>query len=165
MWHNSIVQNTSDERTASDFLQLDLDRQLCFPLYAVSRAVTTRYAQLLGELGLTYPQYLVMLALWGSKSLTVSALGQQLRLDSGTLSPLVKRLEAAGLVVRQRDSVDERRVHVQPTSKGWELRERVAHVPAAIGSAMGLDAEAYRDLKSRLAEMLASLDGISSIGD
>ncbi len=165
MWHNSIVQNTSDDRAASDFPQLDLGLQLCFPLYAVSRAITTRYAQLLGELGLTYPQYLAMLALWGSKSLTVSALGQQLRLDSGTLSPLLKRLEAAGLVLRQRDSADERRVHIQPTSKGWELRERVAHVPAAIGSAMGLDAEAYLDLKGRLADILASLDSISTADD
>jgi len=138
--------------------QLDLDLQLCFPLYAVSRAITTRYGQLLGEVGLTYPQYLVMLALWEAHTMTVGELGERLRLDSGTLSPLLKRLQAAGLVDRRRDPADERRVQVQPTPAGWQLREAVAHVPAAIAAAMGLDTETYLDLKRRLAGMLCSLD-------
>ena len=138
--------------------QLDLDLQLCFPLYAVSRAITTRYGQLLGEVGLTYPQYLVMLALWEANTMTVGELGERLRLDSGTLSPLLKRLQAAGLVDRRRDPADERRVQVQPTPAGWQLREAVAHVPAAIAAAMGLDTETYLDLKQRLAGMLCSLD-------
>ena len=138
--------------------QLDLDLQLCFPLYAVSRAITTRYGQLLGEVGLTYPQYLVMLALWEARTMTVGELGDRLRLDSGTLSPLLKRLQAAGLVDRRRDPEDERRVQVQPTPAGWQLREAVAHVPAAIAAAIGLDTETYLDLKQRLVGMLCSLD-------
>ncbi|HEY3339762.1 MAG TPA: MarR family winged helix-turn-helix transcriptional regulator [Propionicimonas sp.] len=140
------------------FPQLDLDLQLCFPLYAVSRAITTRYGHLLGEVGLTYPQYLVMLALWEARTMTVGELGERLRLDSGTLSPLLKRLQATGLVDRRRDPDDERRVQVQPTEAGWDLRERVAHVPAGIAAAMGLEPEAYFDLKRRLADMLCSLD-------
>ncbi len=158
MWHNQIVQNQIFEKEADGFPQLDLDLQLCFPLYAVSRAITTRYGQLLGEVGLTYPQYLVMLALWDARTMTVGELGERLRLDSGTLSPLLKRLQATGFVDRQRDPEDERRVQVQPTPVGWDLRERVAHVPAEIAKAMGLDPEAYFDLKRRLAAMLCSLD-------
>ena len=157
MWHNTIVSN-QPEGPASGYPQLDLARQVCFSLYAVSRAVTTRYGQLLGDVGLTYPQYLAMLALWGSTTLTVGELGQQLRLDSGTLSPLLKRLQAAGYVERERDAADERRVRVQPTATGWQLRSRVAHIPAAIASATGLDTESYGELKTRLADMLANLD-------
>lgn len=137
---------------------MDLDLQLCFPLYATTRAVTGRYAQLLGDVGLTYPQYLVMLVLWGDKGSTVRALGERLRLDSGTLSPLLKRLEAAGLVTRRRDAEDERRVIVEPTESGWQLRERVRHVPGAIVEAMGLDAEAYQALRRHLAQILDNLD-------
>jgi DNA-binding MarR family transcriptional regulator len=158
MWHNSIVQNLSDPQGVTDYPQLDLDRQLCFSFYAVSRAVTTRYGQLLSEVGLTYPQYLVMLALWGARSLTVSELGKHLRLDSGTLSPLLKRLQSAGLVIRERDTADERRVLIRPTAEGWQLRDRVAHVPAAIASAMGLDTESYVELKTRVASLLENLD-------
>ncbi|HEY3545638.1 MAG TPA: MarR family transcriptional regulator [Propionicimonas sp.] len=90
--------------------------------------------------------------------MTVGELGDRLRLDSGTLSPLLKRLQAAGLVDRRRDPADERRVQVEPTKDGWQLRERVAHVPAAIAAAMGLDPAAYLDLKARLAAMLCNLD-------
>ena len=155
MWHNQIVQN---QIATGDYQQLDLDLQLCFPLYAVSRAIPARYGQLLGEVGLTYPQYLVMLALWEARTMTVGELGDRLRLDSGTLSPLLKRLQAAGLVDRRRDPADERRVQVEPTQDGWQLRERVAHVPAAIAAATGLDPETYLDLKARLANMLCNLD-------
>ncbi len=174
MWHNQIVQNQILATQADGFPQLDLDLQLCFPLYAVSRAITTRYGKLLGEVGLTYPQYLVMLALWDAgganlgtgpgsvhqprRTMTVGELGERLRLDSGTLSPLLKRLQATGLVDRERDPEDERRVLVQPTRAGWDLRARVAHVPAEIAAAMGLDPGAYVDLKRRLADMLCSLD-------
>lgn len=155
MWHNQVVQNLDP---GVDYPQLGLDLQLCFPLYAVSRAVTSRYAQLLGEVGLTYPQYLVMLALWEAGSLGVGELGERLRLDSGTLSPLLKRLQASGVVTRTRDAHDERRVVVAPTDAGWQLRGKVAHVPAAIAQAMGLEPQAYAELKQRLAELLCSLD-------
>jgi DNA-binding MarR family transcriptional regulator len=116
----------------------DLDAQLCFPLYAVSRAVSRRYADLLADTGLTYPQYLTMLALWGESPMTVGKIGQRLRLDSGTLTPLLKRLEATGLVARHRDPDDERRVIVEPTDAGWALRESTAKLPTQILDAISL---------------------------
>jgi DNA-binding MarR family transcriptional regulator len=119
---------------------LGLDDQLCFALYSASRAVTARYRPLLDELGLTYPQYLVMLALWESGPATVGELGRRLHLDSGTLSPLLKRLEASELISRRRRSQDERSVEVVLTGSGHRLRERATCLPAAIGTATGLDA-------------------------
>ncbi|HEY9252150.1 MAG TPA: MarR family transcriptional regulator, partial [Nocardioides sp.] len=115
--------------------QLSLDLQLCFPLYAATRAVTKRYATLLKDTGLTYPQYLVMLVLWESEEpLSVTALGQRLRLDSGTLTPLLKRLETAGLVRRDRDPSDERRVLVSLSEDGQALEEQVSGVPQELGA-------------------------------
>jgi len=137
---------------------LDLDVQLCFPLYATTRAVTKRYGELLADVGLTYPQYLVMLALWGDSPQTVGSLGDRLRLDSGTLTPLLKRLEAAGHVTRRRDTHDERRVLVEPTDAGWELRDRVAHVPDALARSMKLTRQEYEQLRQLLANLLGHLD-------
>src|SRR5919205_2563442 len=105
-----------------------LDDQLCFALYAASRAVTARYRPMLDSLGLTYPQYLVMMLLWESDHQTVGQLGSRLALDSGTLSPLLKRLTAAGLVTRPRPGEDERSVSISLTEAGRELRERALHV-------------------------------------
>jgi MarR family transcriptional regulator, organic hydroperoxide resistance regulator len=119
---------------------LGLDEQLCFALYSASRAVTARYRPLLDDLGLTYPQYLVMLVLWESGPVTVSQLGGRLRLDSGTLSPLLKRLESSGMISRQRRVRDERSVEVTLTGAGHRLRERATCLPAAIGTAAGMDA-------------------------
>jgi DNA-binding MarR family transcriptional regulator len=113
--------------SANDWLALD--RQLCFALYAASLAMTKVYKPLLEPLGLTYPQYLVMLVLWEGDGPTVSQLGERLALDSGTLTPMLKRLEALGLVQRQRDSADERRVIVRLTPEGRALRGRAATVP------------------------------------
>ncbi|MET9965195.1 MarR family transcriptional regulator [Streptomyces sp. NPDC006356] len=115
-----------------------LDDQLCFALYAASRAVTARYRPLLDELGLTYPQYLAMLALWERDSISVRDLGAALQLESSTLSPLLKRLEAAGLLRRERRPDDERSVAIHLTEAGAALRERARGVPLAIGDAMGL---------------------------
>ena len=109
-----------------------LDNQLCFALYSASLAMTKLYKPLLEELGLTYPQYLAMLVLWERDGLMVSELGQRLSLDSGTLTPLLKRLEAAGFVTRIRDVEDERRVHVTLTAAGRRLKARAAKVPACI---------------------------------
>jgi len=106
-----------------------LDNQLCFALYSASLAMTKLYKPLLDELGLTYPQYLAMLALWEHDGLMVSELGERLRLDSGTLTPLLKRLEAAGLVARTRDAQDERRVHISLTASGRRLKARARKVP------------------------------------
>ena len=109
--------------------RLRLDEQLCFALYSASRAVTAAYRPLLDELDLTYPQYLVLLVLWEEEPCTVGHLGDRLHLDSGTLSPLLKRLEAAGLVRRQRSVTDERRVDITLTSEGRALEERAACIP------------------------------------
>ncbi|MBO1752793.1 MarR family transcriptional regulator [Actinotalea sp. BY-33] len=117
---------------------LDLDRQVCFALYSASRAITAAYRPLLDPLGLTYPQYLVMLVLWERDGRGVRELGEALALDSGTLSPLVKRLETLGLVERRRQTEDERRVSVHLTARGTALRERAESVPAHLASATGL---------------------------
>ncbi|MEU1474131.1 MarR family transcriptional regulator [Streptomyces sp. NPDC005760] len=115
-----------------------LDDQVCFALYAASRAVTARYRPLLDELGLTYPQYLVMLVLWEQDSVSVRELGTALQLESSTLSPLLKRLEAAGLLRRERRPDDERSVAIRLTEEGAALRQRARAVPPAMGDAMGL---------------------------
>jgi DNA-binding MarR family transcriptional regulator len=127
--------HTSD--TEED-LSLLLADQLCFALYAASRAVTNRYRPLLEELGLTYPQYLVMLVLWERGTVPIKDVGAALYLDYGTLTPLIKRLETAGLVQRDRHQQDERTVLVSLTERGLELRARALAMPSAIGEAMGL---------------------------
>ena len=114
---------------------LQLDNQLCFALYSTSLAMTKLYKPLLAELGLTYPQYLAMLALWEQDGPMVSELGERLYLDSGTLTPLLKRLEAAGYISRLRDVQDERRVHITLSAAGRKLKARAAKIPACILSA------------------------------
>ena len=114
---------------------LQLDNQLCFALYSTSLAMTKLYKPMLEELGLTYPQYLAMLVLWEQDGLTVSELGERLYLDSGTLTPLLKRMETAGLVSRIRAVQDERRVHITLTAAGRKLKARAAKIPGCILSA------------------------------
>ena len=116
---------------------LGLDNQLCFALYSASLAMTKVYKPLLEALGLTYPQYLVMLVLWEHDTLTVTELGEHLFLDSGTLTPLLKRMEIAGLVQRSRSPDDERRVLVAPTAAGRKLKVRAAKVPGCMLQATG----------------------------
>ena len=116
--------------TSDDMLKLD--NQLCFAVYSTSLAMTRLYKPLLDKLGLTYPQYLVMLALWEQDGPMVSVLGERLSLDSGTLTPLLKRLEASGLVARVRDVADERRVHITLTAAGRRLKAKAASVPACL---------------------------------
>lgn len=118
---------------------LQLDNQLCFALYSTSLAMTKVYKPVLEALNLTYPQYLVMLALWEQDGLTVSDLGEKLYLDSGTLTPLLKRLEAAGLLGRLRDAADERRVRIQLTAAGRDLKKRAGHVPGCMLQAIQCD--------------------------
>jgi len=130
--------------------ELRLDRQLCFALYASSLAMTKVYKPLLDDLGLTYPQYLVMMALWERDHRTVGDLGEQLYLDSGTLTPLLKRMEASGLLTRERAKDDERRVLVTLTSDGRALREQAARLPMEIARAAQVPLEEIRDLRERL---------------
>lgn len=120
-----------------DSQALLLDNQLCFAMYSASLAMTRLYKPLLEGLGLTYPQYLAMLVLWERDGLMVSELGERLFLDSGTLTPLLKRLETLGLVARLRDVQDERRVRITLTTAGRELKTRAAAVPGCVLTATG----------------------------
>jgi MarR family transcriptional regulator, organic hydroperoxide resistance regulator len=130
-----------------------LDDQLCFALYAASRAVTARYRPMLEDLGLTYPQYLVMMLLWEQDNQTVGQLGSRLALDSGTLSPLLKRLTAAGLVSRHRRVEDERSVSIVLTDAGRALEERSYRISEEMIAAIGFDASEFDDLKQRLRQL------------
>ncbi len=132
---------------------LRLDHQLCFALYSSSLAMTKLYKPLLDPLGLTYPQYLVMLVLWEGDGLTVSELGQRLMLDSGTLTPLLKRLEAAGLVQRLRDTADERRVLLRLTPAGRALKARAAKVPPQVACAANCSLDELAALTARLKQL------------
>jgi DNA-binding MarR family transcriptional regulator len=136
---------------------LDLGKQLCFALYSTAHAFNRLYKPLLEPLGLTYPQYLVMMVLWEQDGTPVKSLGDRLMLDSGTLTPLLKRLEGMGLVARKRDAADERQVLITLTQKGHALREKAQAVPAAVGCATGLEAAEAVALKSELATLRTRL--------
>ncbi|MEZ2443677.1 MarR family winged helix-turn-helix transcriptional regulator [Chitinophaga sp. RCC_12] len=134
--------------------QLKLSNQLCFSFYALSRLVTSHYQPLLGALDLTYPQYLVMLALWEHDILSVKALGQQLMLDSGTLTPLLKRLEIKKLIKRVRSKEDERIVNIHLTTAGRQLQQEAADIPEKISCSMGFTTEEYNTLKPMIDNIL-----------
>ncbi len=139
--------------------ELELDNQLCFALYDASRAVVRAYGPLLGELGLTYPQYVTMLVLWESEGpLSMGALGDRLHLDSGTLTPLVKRLVHLGFVERQRDPADERRVLITLTDEGAALRQDACGIPAQISGRLGLDLDAARSLRDDLVRLVETIE-------
>ncbi len=139
-----------------DYPQLRLGSQLCFPLYACSKEIVRRYAPLLEPYNLTYTHYIVMMVLWEKKEVTVSDLGKQLYLDSGTLTPVLKKLEAHGYVARSRRADDERCVVVSPTQEGWDLQEKLSGVPAAIGGCMNLSPEEAATLYGLLYKVLGS---------
>ena len=121
--------------------QLKLENQLCFPLYAAARAVVGKYGPLLKELGLTYTQYIVMMVLWENDGVSVRSLGEKLHLDSGTLTPLLKKLENIGYVTRKRSEEDERVVLVSLTDTGRGLKEKAAEVPGEVASCVPLTQE------------------------
>jgi DNA-binding MarR family transcriptional regulator len=129
---------------------LKLDNQLCFALYSTQLAMNKLYRGLLKSLDLTYPQYLVMLVLWEQDQRTVSDIGERLFLDSATLTPLLKRLEAAGLVSRRRHAADERQVVISLTDAGRDLRAKAADVPQQIGCAVACSLEEAKSLHGRL---------------
>ncbi|SFC51996.1 transcriptional regulator, MarR family [Cupriavidus sp. OV038] len=156
------MADATNSSTNEDWLRLD--QQLCFALYSTSLAMTKIYKPILGELGLTYPQYLVMLVLWETDKLTVSALGERLTLDSGTLTPLLKRLEVAGFVARARDDEDERRVLVSLTDAGRRLRASAEGVPEKMLCATQCSIEEIQTLTARLHEMRTTLEDARSDG-
>jgi MarR family transcriptional regulator, organic hydroperoxide resistance regulator len=134
-----------------------LDQQLCFALYAASRSITGLYRPLLEPLGLTYPQYLVMLVLWERDGLTVRELGQRLQLDSGTLTPLLKRLQGSGLVLRQRRAEDEREVDIRLTEAGLALREQASEIPACMARRLRLPPGQMQTLRDELKRLTRQL--------
>jgi len=144
---------------ASEWLKLD--HQLCFALYSSSLAMTKLYKPLLDPLGLTYPQYLVMLVLWERDGMAVSELGARLSLDSGTLTPLLKRLEVAGLVLRQRDSEDERRVLLNLSAAGRALKQRAAQVPQQVVCAAHCSLDELASLTARLQQLRNEITAFS----
>ena len=143
-------------RTTSDSPLL-LDRQLCFALYSNSLAMTKRYKPLLAPLGLTYPQYLVMLVLWERDGLGVNELGERLYLDSGTLTPLLRRMESTGWLARHRAEDDERRVIVSLTPEGRALRQRASHIPHRLAESVGCAADEVAELTERLQRLRGQL--------
>ncbi len=150
-----MTKRTPPPTPAADWLALDA--QLCFALYSASLAMTKLYKPLLAPLGLTYPQYLVMLVLWESDGQPVSAIGERLSLDSGTLTPLLKRLELAGLVQRLRDAADERRVLIRLSPAGRALRSRALAVPQQVLCAAQCPLDEISSLTQRLKSLRDSI--------
>lgn len=125
---------------------LRLDHQICFPLYAVARKVTARYTPLFKELGITYTQYIVFMALWEQDDQTVSEICTKLYLDSGTLTPLLKKMEEKGWLKRARSKEDERIVRITLTEQGWAMREKCLNIPSSVGSCIHLNEKDAADL-------------------
>ncbi|POP45674.1 MarR family transcriptional regulator [Superficieibacter electus] len=136
---------------------LHLDKQLCFALYSTNLALHKLYRQLLAPLNLTYPQYLVMLVLWERDDITVSEIGERLFLDSATLTPLLKRLESAGLLERQRSRQDERQVMVTLSGSGRALEKQAQKIPDAVGCALACESDTLTALKQQLEELREQL--------
>ncbi len=141
---------------------LALERQVCFALSIASRSVLTLYRPLLEPMGLTHPQYLVMLALWGQSPLSAKQIGEQLRLDAATLSPLLKRLESAGYLTRGRSQLDERRLDVGLTERGRQLRASAEQIPAAIVQRLGIEITELQSLHAGLSRVIAAVDVATS---
>jgi len=150
--------HTSPELASAPDQAMRLDSQLCFAVHAASRAFDSVYRITLREAGLTYPQYLVLLVLWEHDELSVKELGRRLRLDSGTLSPLLKRMESAGWVDRRRDRADERSVTVRLTDAGLGLQERVCRVPLHTVASTGMSLAEMVELRERLNALTDTLD-------
>lgn len=140
-----------------DYESLKLENQICFPLYAAAKEVVRLYKPLLDELELTYTQYIVLLVLWQNGRLSVKELGEKLYLDSGTLTPLLKKLEAAGLVLRERSEEDERSVLITLTQKGLGLRERAAFIPERLTACLPLTQDEAAALYGLLYKVLGGI--------
>jgi DNA-binding MarR family transcriptional regulator len=159
MARSTKIPNTSAAELSASADWLRLDQQLCFALYSSSLAMTKLYKPLLEPLGLTYPQYLVMLVLWEQDGISVSALGQRLSLDSGTLTPLLKRMEAAGLIQRRRAAEDERRVDISLSKSGLALKRQAEAIPPQLACATACSLEELSSLTRRLHELRQQLSG------
>lgn len=137
---------------------LKLENQLCFPLYVIAKEITGLYRPFLDELDLTYPQYLVMMVLWENDGLPVNHIGEKLYLDSGTLTPLLKRLEAKGLIIRKRKKEDERVVEVFITESGKSLQSKACEIPEKMYRKLDLSQEEWLDLKKSVQKILTKIE-------
>ena len=133
---------------------LRLDNQLCFPLYAASRRIISAYTPYLKPLGLTYTQYIVFLVLWEKDGITVGEIGERLHLDNGTLTPLLKKMEKAGYISRERSSKDERVVVISLTKEGADLKKKAREIPFKVGGGICINMEDAKQLKEMLAKLL-----------
>lgn len=147
----------AEQANASKYDMLKLENQLCFPLYAASREVVKRYRPYLDPLGLTYTQYIAMMVFWEQKKCSVKELGEKLYLDSGTLTPVLKSLEAKGYVRRYRSTEDERVLLVEVTEEGEKLRDRALEVPVQVGGCVRLDPGEAQSLYGLLYKLLGTL--------
>jgi DNA-binding MarR family transcriptional regulator len=165
--NNAPINNTPADSTDTCLLTLGLltlDCQLCFPLYAAANAMIRAYRPYLEPLGLTYPQYLVLLVLWERDGVKITDIGRRLRLDTGTLTPLIKRLEAAGLVDRSRSHKDERCVLVRLTEAGHALRHAAHDIPHEMVRRLALSGEGAASLKKNLYELIDRIEGLEQGG-
>ena len=137
---------------------LMFDKEICFPLYVCSKGIISKYKPFLEELDLTYTQYIAMSVLWDKRKMTVNELGKYLYLDSGTLTPLLKKLEAKGLVTRKRSKEDERKTIIKITEKGLSLQNKAVDVPGKVTDNVNLDDESTSDLFNNLSKLLNSLN-------
>ncbi len=163
--HNLIVCNASEVMTGGKSSERALDRMLCFSLYAASRATTQAYRRVLKPWGLTYPQYLVLIELWESQPRTVSELGDDLMLDSGTLSPLLGRLESLGYLSRSRSVTDGRVVTIHLTDSGRDLQAELAHIPGEIARCMAIPPAGAAALIAELRDYTAGLQASTPAHD
>lgn len=147
-----------ERRDENRYESLRLENQICFPLYACSKEIVRRYKPFLDDLGLTYTQYIAMMVLWEHKSLNVKQLGEYLYLDSGTLTPVLKKLESKGYITRTRSAEDERNLIVTITAEGDALQEQALSVPARMGECVKLDPQEAMELYDLLYKLLGSLE-------
>jgi MarR family transcriptional regulator, organic hydroperoxide resistance regulator len=138
--------------------QLKLENQICFPLYAIAKEITGLYRPFLDEIGITYPQYLVMMVLWENDGLTVSHIGDKLFLDSGTLTPLLKRLESKEFLVRKRKKEDERVVEIFLTDNGKQLQQKACEIPDKIQQKIGIETKDLLELKETIQKILSKIE-------
>ncbi len=138
--------------------KLKLENQLCFPLYACSKEIIKKYKPYLNPLGITYTQYIALMVLWEEDNITVKELGKKLYLDSGTLTPLFKKMESQNLVIRQRSSDDERNVYIRLTEEGKKLRDKALDIPERIGSCIDLPLQEIIQLQKSLQKLLKQLE-------
>ena len=155
---STFASGSSTLDNSPDIPELLLKNQLCFPLYSASKEVVRRYTPLLKPFGLTYTQYVTMMVLWEHRSLDVSELGKFLHLDSGTLTPLLKKLESKGYIARQKTNADGRRLIVSLTESGSQLKQQMKDVPHQIGSCVNLTSEDAEELRRLLNKILAPVD-------